>query len=84
MQSIAQRGRWCTALRKHRDLPNDLVQAHLDLLEAIKPRVMGGSKDTDADSALRRMRDLVNLLCDAVELSEEPVVFCCSIGPNTE
>lgn len=77
-------GRWYVVSQSHSDLMNELVQEHIRLINAMKPRSMGGPNDFLADSALRRMRDIVNQLCHAVELPGDPVVFCCSIDPNTE
>lgn len=76
MPPQAHRGRWHEVSQSHAELMNELVQKHIELIREIqKPRSMGGPCDFLADSALRRMRDIINELCHAVELSEETVVL---------
>lgn len=75
MAATTRSGRWHAISLSHAELMNELVQKHIELINAMKPRSMGGPNDFHADSVLRRMRDIINELCHAVELSEETVVF---------
>lgn len=76
MAATVRSSRWYAISQSHAELMNEFVQKHIELIrEMQKPRSMGGPNDFLADSALRRMRDIINELCDAVELSEETVVL---------
>lgn len=76
MAATTRPSRWYAISQSHAELMNELVQEHIKLINAMKPRSMGGPVDFLADSALRRMRDIVNQLCQAVELTtEDAVVF---------
>lgn len=69
---MSRQSRWYSALQEHRGLMADLVNAHLDLLAAVKPTSLGGPSDGLADIALWQMRDVITQLCDAVGLDERP------------
>lgn len=75
MSSTVRSGRWYDVSMSHSEQMSELVHVHIDLIHAMKPRSMGGPVDFLADIALRRMRDIVNQLCIAVELPEETVVL---------
>lgn len=76
MPAVVPPSRWHVISQSYRGLMSELLQEHIKLMHAVnKPRSMGGPNDFLADSALRRMRDIVNQLCQAVELPEDTVVL---------
>lgn len=71
-RAMCRQSRWYATLQEHQGLLSELVQAHLDLIAALKPVSLGGPVDGLADIALWQMRDVITQLCNAVGLNSEP------------